>query len=168
MTPARARSFLALCVVPRRARPCPAIICFFLLIKTGALNLRQGERRIRPKSAPSHGLWASAPRPNQCLDERPAPIKPTLRRSQSPIVPPQANIFQSAFQSWSRESTTRHSAQGGELGERIAILFRTRASCAPAEPVCERPGQDRGRLADKCSPAVHRTAKLDGSMPDFW
>jgi transposase len=33
-----------LCVVRRRARPCPAIICFFLLIKT---DLRQGERHIR-------------------------------------------------------------------------------------------------------------------------
>jgi hypothetical protein len=31
------------------------------------------------------------------LDERPAPIKPTPRRPQSPIVPPQANIFRGAL-----------------------------------------------------------------------
>jgi hypothetical protein len=30
------------------------------------------------------------------LDERPPPIKPTPRRPQSPIVPPQANIFRGA------------------------------------------------------------------------
>src|SRR6202035_3734296 len=30
------------------------------------------------------------------LYERPAPIKPTPRRPQSPIVPPQANIFRGA------------------------------------------------------------------------
>jgi hypothetical protein len=39
------------------------------------------------------------------------------------------------FQSQSRESTTRHSAHGAALGERIAILCRRRASRAPAEPV---------------------------------
>jgi hypothetical protein len=31
------------------------------------------------------------------LDERPAPIKPTPRRPQSPIVPPQADIFRGAL-----------------------------------------------------------------------
>ena len=40
-----------------------------------------------------------------------------------------------SFQSRSRESTTRHSSQGGELGEQIAILSTTRVSYAPAEPV---------------------------------
>ena len=57
-------------------------------------------------------------------------------------------LLDATFQSRSRERTTASFISGGALGERIAILSRTRVSCAPAKAGASRAGQDRGSLAD--------------------
>jgi hypothetical protein len=118
-----------------------------------------------PSPLPSHRLWASAPRPIQCLDERPAPFKPTPRRPQSPIVPPQANIFRGAIHAlFTRNHNASFISWGrvGRGGSRsyLGREFRTRRR----KPV--RRVLDRIEAVSPLLCAVRRTAKSDKGPMD--
>jgi hypothetical protein len=98
---------------------------------------------------------------------------PTPRRrefSQKAAAPEQIKSYSSYPRdtSRSRESTTRHSSQGGELGERIAILSRTRVSCAPAEAGVRASWTGSRPPRQYCAPGDGRRNWIvtDGSNPE--
>jgi hypothetical protein len=78
-------------------------------------------------------------------------------------------ILDLRFQAVPDEITPCHSSLGGEFGEGIDVVKDAIFACAGGSR-CEHPGQDRGRLADKCSPFIARRnwTVTDGSKPDFW
>jgi hypothetical protein len=61
---------------------------------SGLIFDRQREARLHLKSKPPWSRQWGPVQASNSLDERPAPIKPTPRRPQSPIVPPHRIFFE--------------------------------------------------------------------------